>query len=68
ISERDWVVFNDSQGRVLVYSLSDGTLRHRFFGTKVAINPTANQLVVETFPGDVSLYSLDTGDKVIDFL
>lgn len=68
ISERDWVVFNDSQGRVLVYSLSDGTLRHRFFGTKVAINPTANQLVVETFPGDVSLYSLDTGDKIIDFL
>ncbi|MBX3245105.1 MAG: M48 family metalloprotease [Acidobacteria bacterium] len=66
-SERDWLALRDSEGRVLVYSIAGGDLKHRFFGTKVAINPTANQLVAETFPGDVALYSLDTGEKVNDF-
>ncbi len=67
-SERDWLALNDSEGRVLVYSLTDGTLRHRFFGSKAAINPLLNQVIIETFPGDVSLYSLDTGEKINDFL
>ena len=35
--------------------------------THAAINPTQNQIVVENFPGEVALYSLDTGDKVADF-
>lgn len=66
-SEREWLVLRDSEDRVIVYSLNDGTLRHRFFGTHAAINPTQNQIVVENFPGEVALYSLDTGDKVADF-
>ncbi|MDM7924353.1 MAG: M48 family metalloprotease [Pyrinomonadaceae bacterium] len=67
-SERDWLVVNDSQDRVLVYSLSDGTLRHRFFGSHAAVNPMKNQLVVENVPGELALYSLDTGDKIADFV
>lgn len=67
-SERDWLVLSDSEGRILVYSLADGTLRHRFFGSKAALNPTANQLIIETFPGDVTLYSLDSGEKINEFL
>lgn len=68
ISERDWLVLNDSQGRVLVYSLSTGELRHRFFGSKPAINPISNHLLLETFPGDVSLIDLDTGEKINDLV
>jgi hypothetical protein len=67
-SERDWLVVNDSQDRVLVYSLANGTLRHRFFGSHAAVNPTKNQLVVENVPGELALYSLDTGDKIADFV
>ncbi|HZI20767.1 MAG TPA: M48 family metalloprotease [Pyrinomonadaceae bacterium] len=62
-SEGDWLVLNDSQGRVLVYSLKEGELRHRFFGSRAAINPRRNLLAVENFPGEVSLYDLDSGDR-----
>lgn len=67
LSERDWLALRDSEGRLLIYSLSDGSLRHRFFGSNAALNPTANQLIIETFPGEISLYSLDTGDRIADF-
>ncbi len=66
-SEREWLILKDTEGRVLVYSLKDGTLRHRFFGTNAAINPRQNYLIVENFPGEVALYSLDTGDRLVDF-
>lgn len=66
-SEREWLVLRDSEDRVLVYSMNDGTLRHRFFGSHAAINPRRNMLVVENFPGDVALYNLDSGDKLTDF-
>ena len=63
-SEGNWLVVNDSEGRVLVYSLRDGSLHQRFFGRRAAINPTRNQLAVENYPGDVTLYSIDTGEKL----
>lgn len=63
LSEGDWLVLRDSEGRVLVYSIKGGSLRHRFFGDAAAINPSRNQLAVENFPGEVSLYDLDTGDR-----
>ncbi|MFL6255891.1 MAG: M48 family metalloprotease [Pyrinomonadaceae bacterium] len=62
LSEGDRLVLHDSEGRVLIYSLKTGELRHRFFGDTAAVNPKRNQVVVENFPGDVSLYDLDTGD------
>jgi hypothetical protein len=49
-SEGDWLVLNDSEGRVLVYSISKGELRHRFFGRHASINPSRQQLVVENTP------------------
>jgi hypothetical protein len=48
---------------VLVYSIKDGDLRHRFFGDGAAINPRRNQIAVENFPGEVTVYDLDTGDR-----
>lgn len=62
LSEADRLVLHDSEGRVLIYSLKTGELRHRFFGDTAAVNPRRNQVVVENFPGEVSLYDLDTGD------
>lgn len=62
LSEGDRLVLHDSEGRVLIYSLKTGELRHRFFGNTAAVNPKRNQVVVENFPGEVSLYDLDTGD------
>jgi hypothetical protein len=63
LSEGDWLVVHDSEGRLLVYSIRTGELRHRFFGDTAAINPRRNQIVVENFPGEASLYDLDTGDQ-----
>ena len=44
-SEGDSLVIRDSDNRVLVYSISSGELRHRFFGAEVAINPSRPQIV-----------------------
>jgi hypothetical protein len=63
LSEGDWLVLRDSEGRVLVYSIKDGDLRHRFFGDNAALNPRRNQIAVENFPGEVTLYDLATGDR-----
>lgn len=67
LSEGDWVLLHDSEGRALVYSLRDGELRHRFFGRSAAINPKKHQVAVENFPGEVTLYDLDTGDRRASF-
>jgi beta-barrel assembly-enhancing protease len=68
LSERDWLVLRDSTGRVLIYSIKDGDLHHRFFGAHAAINPANNQIAVENFPGEITLYSLDTGDRQAAFV
>ncbi|HLM62356.1 MAG TPA: hypothetical protein VK308_16260, partial [Pyrinomonadaceae bacterium] len=63
LSEGDWLLLYDSHDRVLIYSLKTGELRHRFFGKNAAINPLRNQIAVENFPGEVSIYNLETGDR-----
>ncbi|MBD0372727.1 MAG: M48 family metalloprotease [Pyrinomonadaceae bacterium] len=68
LSEADWLVLHDSTGRILVYSIKEGTLRHRFFGSTAALNPKKNQIVVENFPGEVVLYDLNTGDAQTTFV
>lgn len=68
LSEGDWLVLRDSEDRVLVYSIKDGDLRHRFFGGQAAVNPKKNQIAVENFPGEVALYNLDTGNREARFV
>jgi len=68
VSEGDWLVLLDSEDRVLVYSIKGGDLRHRFFGGRAAINPTRNQIAVENFPGEITLYDLVTGDPQANFI
>ncbi|MET0648567.1 MAG: M48 family metalloprotease [Pyrinomonadaceae bacterium] len=62
LSEGDRLVLHDSEGRVLIYSLKTGELRHRFFGGTAAVNPRRDLVAVENFPGELSLYDLETGD------
>jgi hypothetical protein len=68
LSERDWLALRDSEGRVLIYSIKDGDLLHRFFGDHAAMNPANNQIAVENFPGEITLYNLDTGDRQATFV
>ncbi len=61
-SEGDWLVLRDPDNRVLVYSIGNGELQHRFFGAEAAINPVQPQIVVENYPGELTIYDLATGD------
>ena len=62
-SEGDWLTLQDNSNRTLVYSIKNGELRHRFFGTNASMNPTGNQLVVENLPGELTFYNLRTGES-----
>ncbi|HEY0432132.1 MAG TPA: hypothetical protein VGC61_09945, partial [Pyrinomonadaceae bacterium] len=62
-SEGDWLVLRDDENRVLAYSIKDGTLHHRFFGSNAAINLLKNQIAVENYPGEITFYDLSTGDS-----
>jgi hypothetical protein len=61
-SEGNWLVLHDDNNRVLVYTIKEGELRHRFFGANAAMNPSRNQVIVENYPGELTLYDLATGD------
>jgi hypothetical protein len=64
LSEGDWLVLHDSNNRVLAYSIKSGELRHRFFGASAAINPIRNQIAVENYPGELTLYDLSDGESM----
>ncbi len=68
LSEGNWVMFYDSEDRILVYSLKDGEIKHRFIGKFAAINPKTFQIAVENFPGEISLYDLESGNKQTTFV
>ena len=61
-SEGDWLVLRDNNNRVLIYSIKSGELRHRFFGAHAAVNPGGNQVIVENYPGELTVYDLTTGN------
>jgi WD40 repeat protein len=61
-SEGNWLVLHDDNNRVLIYSINDGQLRHRFFGANAAMNPSRQQMIVENYPGELTLYDLATGN------
>ena len=63
LSEGDWMVLYDSEERVLVYSIKEGALKHRFFGGHATVNARRNQVAVQNFPGEINLYDLNTGES-----
>jgi Tol biopolymer transport system component len=64
----DWLTLIDSQDRVLLYSISQGEQRWHFFGDNAAINPARSIVAVENGAGQVSIYDLNTGDRVEQLL
>jgi WD40 repeat protein len=63
LSEGNWLVLRDDNNRVLIYSIKDGELRHRFFGAKASLNPKGTHVIVENYPGELTLYDLATGNS-----
>ena len=63
-SEGNWLVLRDDNNRVLVYSITEGELRHRFFGANAALNPRGHQIAVQNYPGELTIYDLATGNPV----
>ena len=57
----DNLVISDTTNRVLIYSIAQGTLRHRFFGGWAMINLPENLIAVENEPGQLAIYDLTTG-------
>jgi WD40 repeat protein len=68
LSEGDWLMFYDSADRCLLYSIKTGELKHRFFGKFAALNPVKNQIAIENFPGEVTLFNLETGESENKFV
>jgi WD40 repeat protein len=64
----DWVVIADTQNRVLVYSLSSGEQKGRFFGGNSTIAKTSGLLCVENELGQLTIYDLATMQKRDQFL
>jgi hypothetical protein len=61
-SEGNWLVLRDDNNRVLIYAIKEGELRHRFFGANAAMNPSRQQVIVENYPGELTVYDLATGN------
>ncbi len=59
----DWLVVSDTANRVLLYSLSSGEQRGKFFGRAPAISKSAGLLSVETERGQLTLFDLSTGER-----
>lgn len=63
LSEGDWLVLHDSENRFLAYSIKERELKNRFFGAEAALNPSRNQIVVENYPGELTVYDLVSGES-----
>ncbi|MCB1025505.1 MAG: M48 family metalloprotease [Acidobacteria bacterium] len=67
-SQKDWVTFYDSEDRLLIYSLSSGEILQRYFAGYAVLNGERGQVAVENFPGQVSIYDIQTGDEKASFV
>jgi WD40 repeat protein len=59
----DWLVVSDTSRRVLLYSLSTGEQKGKFFGREPAVSKAAGLLSVETERGQLTLFDLSTGER-----
>jgi hypothetical protein len=67
ISAGTWVVVTDTENRILVYSLADGQLKQRFFGSRAAVSASDSLLCVENESGQLFIYDLNSGAKRDEF-
>jgi hypothetical protein len=59
----DNLIISDTANRILIYSISKGTLRQRFFGGQAAVNPSENMIAIENEPGQMVIYDLESGTE-----
>ena len=63
----EWIVFIDTQNRVLVYSLTSGNLIGRAFGEYSVVSQRSGLLAVENEKGKLAVYDLATMNKLDSF-
>jgi WD40 repeat protein len=59
----DYLIVSDTSNRVLLYSLSTGEQKGKFFGRAPAISKAAGLVSVETERGQLTLFDLSTGER-----
>jgi WD40 repeat protein len=59
----NWLVISDTSNRVLLYSISTGEQKGKFFGRAPAISKAAGLLAVETERGQLTVFDLATGER-----
>lgn len=59
----DFLLINDDENRTLVYSISQGKLLQRFFGSRAAISPVSGLIAVENVPGRLTIYDVISGEE-----
>ncbi|HMT09360.1 MAG TPA: M48 family metalloprotease [Pyrinomonadaceae bacterium] len=60
----DYLMVNDDDNRILVYSSGSGELLYRFFGSYGILSADASRIAVENMSGRVVIYDLKTGSEV----
>lgn len=60
ISVGDWLVMADNSDRILLYSVSSGQLKARFFGRAPLLSPNGELLSVTGNRGERAVYHLHT--------
>jgi WD40 repeat protein len=63
----DWLVVSDTSNRVLLYSVSTGEQKGKFFGRHPSISKAAGLLSVENERGQLTVYDLSTMEKRDEF-
>lgn len=64
----DKLIVADTNNRILVYSLETGDVLWRFFGTYAVIDPKRPLIAIGNISGQLTLYNLNSGQKVDQLL
>ncbi|HEX8738139.1 MAG TPA: M48 family metalloprotease [Pyrinomonadaceae bacterium] len=59
----DYLVIADDENRILIYSISQGRLLQRFFGSRATISPTTSLIAIANVPGRITVYDIATGTE-----
>jgi WD40 repeat protein len=60
----DYLLVDDDENRLLLYSIPTGRLLQRFFGSRIAVAGTSGLIAVENVPGRVTVYDVGSGREL----
>jgi hypothetical protein len=60
----DYLLVDDDENRLLLYSIPTGRLLQRFFGSRIAVAGTSGLIAVENVPGCVTVYDVGSGREL----